>query len=134
MSSDEKNDRATELLSPAGDFTTALSAFAAGADAVYCGLSEFSARAFAPNLSYEELANLLAYARAHGKKVYVTFNTLIDEDQLEGAVEALAKLEELGPDGVIVQDLGVAKLVREHFPKLELHASTSRTTSKASSR
>lgn len=124
MSSDEKNDRATELLSPAGDFTTALSAFAAGADAVYCGLSEFSARAFAPNLSYEELANLLAYARAHGKKVYVTFNTLIDEDQLEGAVEALAKLEELGPDGVIVQDLGVAKLVREHFPKLELHAST----------
>ncbi len=124
MSSDEKKDRATELLSPAGDFTTALSAFAAGADAVYCGLSEFSARAFAPNLSYEELANLIAYARAHDKKVYVTFNTLIDEDQLEGAVEALARLEELGPDGVIVQDLGVAKLVREHFPKLELHAST----------
>lgn len=114
----------SELLSPAGDFTTALSAFAAGADAVYCGLSEFSARAFAPNLSHEELANLIAYARAHGKKVYVTFNTLIDEDQLEGAVEALAKLEELGPDGVIVQDLGVAQLVRRHFPKLELHAST----------
>lgn len=114
----------SELLSPAGDFTTALSAFAAGADAVYCGLSEFSARAFAPNLSYEELANLIAYARAHGKKVYVTFNTLIDEDQLEGAVEALARLEELGPDGVIVQDLGVAQLVRRHFPKLELHAST----------
>lgn len=124
MSSDEKTDRATELLSPAGDFTTALSAFAAGADAVYCGLSEFSARAFAPNLSYEELANLIAYARAHGKKVYVTFNTLIDEGQLEGAVEALARLEELGPDGVIVQDLGVAQLVRRHFPKLELHAST----------
>ena len=114
----------SELLSPAGDFTTALSAFAAGADAVYCGLSEFSARAFAPNLSYEELANLIAYARAHGKKVYVTFNTLIDEDQLEGAVEALARLEELGPDGVIVQDLGIAQLVRRHFPKLELHAST----------
>ena len=124
MSSDEKTDRATELLSPAGDFTTALSAFAAGADAVYCGLSEFSARAFAPNLSYEELANLIAYARAHGKKVYVTFNTLLDEDQLEGAVEALARLEELGPDGVIVQDLGIAQLVRRHFPKLELHAST----------
>ncbi len=114
----------SELLSPAGDFETALAAFAAGADAVYCGLADFSARAFAKNLSYEELANVIAFARSRARRVYVTFNTLIDEDQLEGAVEMLAKLEEIRPDGVIVQDLGVAKLVREHFPKLELHAST----------
>lgn len=113
-----------ELLSPAGDFETALAAFDAGADAVYCGLSDFSARAFAKNLSDGDLANLVACARAKGRRVYVTFNTLLDEDQLEGAVEVLARLAEIGPDGLIVQDLGVAKLVREHFPELELHAST----------
>ena len=144
-----------ELLAPAGDFQTALAAFEAGADAVYCGLADFSARAFATNLTFEELEQLLAYARggrnAEGdserrdksvaspiadatnggeallprrKRVYVTFNTLLDEDQFEGAIETLAKLEEIGPDGVIVQDLGVAKLIREHFPRLALHAST----------
>lgn len=114
----------TELLAPAGDFETALAAFDAGADAVYCGLSDFSARAFATNLSDAELANLVACARAKGRRVYVTFNTLLDEGQLEGAVEVLARLAEIGPDGLIVQDLGVAKFVREHFPELELHAST----------
>lgn len=113
-----------ELLSPAGDFQTALSAFEAGADAVYCGLVDFSARAFATNLSFEELEHLIAYARGHEKKVYVTFNTLLDEDQFDDAIETLAKLEEIGPDGVIVQDLGVAKLIRVHFPRLSLHAST----------
>ena len=114
----------TELLAPAGDFETALAAFDAGADAVYCGLSDFSARAFAKNLTDAELVNLVACARAKGRRVYVTFNTLLDEDQLEGAVEALARLAEIGPSGLIVQDLGVAKLVREQFPSLELHAST----------
>lgn len=114
----------SELLSPAGDFQTALSAFAAGADAVYCGMVDFSARAFATNFTDEELKRLVAYARKNGKKVYVTFNTLLDEDQFDAAIESLAKLEEIGPDGVIVQDLGVAKLIREHFPRLALHAST----------
>ena len=115
-----------ELLSPAGDFETALAAFAAGADAVYCGLSEFSARAFAKNLSAEELKNLVAYARSQRppRRVYVTFNTLVDEGQLEDAIESLALLDEIGPDALIVQDLGVARICREHFPSLELHAST----------
>ena len=113
-----------ELLAPAGDFETALSAFAAGADAVYCGLSDFSARAFAKNLSFDELEQLLRYARAKSRKVYITFNTLLDEEQLDGAIEKLAKLEALGPDAIIVQDLGVARLASKYFPKLELHAST----------
>lgn len=113
-----------ELLSPAGDFETALSAFEAGADAVYCGLSEFSARAFAVNFSIPDLKNLLRYAHAKGKKVYVTFNTVIDEDRRESVIEELAQLEAVGPDGVIVQDLGVARLCRRHFPGLALHAST----------
>ena len=68
-----------ELLSPAGDFATALAAFDAGADAVYLGLTDFSARAFATNFSLADLKNLMRVARARGKKVYVTFNTLIDE-------------------------------------------------------
>ena len=113
-----------ELLAPAGDFKTALAAFEAGADAVYCGLSEFSARAFATNLSFEELDNLVRYARAHEKKVYVTFNTLVDESDIESAVEQLARLAEIGPDALIVQDIGIARLCRLHFPELELHAST----------
>ena len=115
-----------ELLSPAGDFETALAAFAAGADAVYCGLSEFSARAFAKNLSLDELKNLVAYARSQNppRRVYVTFNTLLDECQLEDAVRTIAALDQIGPDALIVQDLGVARICRRHFPSLELHAST----------
>ena len=132
----------SELLAPAGNFETALAAFDAGADAVYCGLPEFSARAFADNLSVDDLKNLLRYARGSGaargssdsrssrdsrgtrRKVYVTFNTLIDEDDIEPAVEQLAKLDEIRPDALIVQDLGVARLCRRYFPGLELHAST----------
>ena len=114
----------TELLSPAGDFETALAAFDAGADAVYCGLADFSARAFAKNLSFEDLGNLVRFAHAKGKKVYVTFNTLVDEVDVGQAVETLSRLEEIGPDALIVQDLGIARLCRRHFPGLALHAST----------
>ena len=113
-----------ELLSPAGDFDSALAAFRAGADAVYCSLAEFSARAFAKNLSSEELKNLVRYARAEGKKVYVAFNTVIDEGDLERAVEQLSVIASCRPSAVIVQDLGVARIARKHFPSLELHAST----------
>lgn len=113
-----------ELLSPAGDFDSALAAFRAGADAVYCSLAEFSARAFAKNLSREELKSLVRYARAEGKKVYVAFNTVIDEGDLERAVEQLSVIDACRPSGVIVQDLGIARIARKYFPSLELHAST----------
>ena len=119
-----------ELLAPAGNFETALAAFEAGADAVYCGLTEFSARAFADNFSLEDLKNLLRFCRgAPGvrplpKRVYVTFNTVIDEDNLEAAIEQLARLDKVKPDALIVQDIGVARICRKHFPGLELHAST----------
>lgn len=114
----------SELLSPAGDFETALAAFEAGADAVYCGLQDFSARAFAKNFSFEELRLLVACAHEKSKKVYVTFNTILDEDEIDGAIETLARLDEIGPDALIVQDLGVARICRRHFPRLALHAST----------
>ena len=105
----------TELLSPAGDFETAMAAFGAGADAVYCGLAEFSARAFAKNLSIDELKRLVAYSRANGKKVYVAFNTVVEERELEDAAKTLAAVEDAGPDALIVQDLGVArKIGRAH--------------------
>lgn len=113
-----------ELLSPAGDFDSALAAFRAGADAVYCSLAEFSARAFAKNLSRDELKNLIRYARAENKKVYVAFNTVIDEGDLERAVEQLSVIASCQPSAVIVQDLGIARIAREFFPSLELHAST----------
>lgn len=113
-----------ELLSPAGDFETALAAFDAGADAVYCGLGEFSARAYAKNFSPDDLKKLVRVARAKGRKVYVTFNTLIEEGEIESAVEKLSLLDSIGPDAIIVQDLGVARLARKYFPGLALHAST----------
>lgn len=117
-------DNKVELLSPAGDFETALYAFDAGADAVYCGLKDYSARAFAGNFGYEELDRLLSCAKVRGKKVYVAFNTLVDSDGFESAADTLSRIERLGPDAIIVQDLGVASVCRKFFPKLKLHAST----------
>lgn len=113
-----------ELLAPAGDFETALAAFDAGADAVYCGLSEFSARAFARNLTFDDLRSLMRVAVARGRKVYVTFNTLVDEDSVDDAVRMLGELDAICPSALIVQDLGIARLCRRCFPSLELHAST----------
>ncbi len=113
-----------ELLAPAGSFDTALAAFEAGADAVYLGLDSFSARAQAVNFSLAQLSDLMSVADAKDKRVYVTFNTLLTDSELPLAVEFLAQLEDIGPDALIVQDLGVARLVRTHFPKLKLHAST----------
>ena len=113
-----------ELLAPAGDFETALAAFDAGADAVYCGLADFSARAFAKNFTSEDLKNLMRVARRRGKRVYVTFNTVIDEDNVEEAVRQLSELDAIRPSALIVQDLGIARLCRTYFPDLEIHAST----------
>lgn len=113
-----------ELLAPAGSFETALSAFESGADAVYLGLDAFSARAQAVNFSVAELSELMTCARAKGRKVYVTFNTLLTDSELEDAVERLALLDEAAPDALIVQDIGVARVLRRHFPSLPIHAST----------
>lgn len=115
-----------ELLSPAGGFDAALAAFQYGADAVYLGMPRFSARADADNLTPDRLRTLLAYAKTFSpaKKIYVTFNTVVQETELSDALDALAELDELLPDGLIVQDLGIASLIRKNFPRLALHAST----------
>ena len=114
----------TELLAPAGDIEAAYSAFYFGADAVYLGLRRFSARAEAVNFSPEELDEITAYAHAHHKKVYVTVNTLIQEDELPQVLDTLATCARCHADAVIVQDWGVARLIRTTFPDLAMHAST----------
>ena len=97
-----------ELLAPAGGYDAALAAFQYGADAVYVGMTQFSARAEADNMTPERLRVLLAYARSFkpAKKVYVTFNTLVPDADLPAALALLEQLDELAPDGLIVQDLG----------------------------
>lgn len=98
-----------------------------GADAVYAGLREMSARAKAKNFSLRDLEQMLAYAHARRRKIYVTLNTLVKEKELPQLIETLAGLEEIGVDAVILQDMAVWKLARDHFPGLNLHSSTQMT-------
>jgi putative protease len=113
-----------ELLAPAGDLETALAAFDSGADAVYGGLSRFNARERTRNFSETDFARLMAFARAHGKKVYLTLNTLVMDRELADVTDFLSLMAGLRPHAVIVQDFGVLRLIREHFPELPIHAST----------
>ena len=116
-----------ELLAPAGDREALLAGIAAGADAVYLGGKAFSARQSAANFDLpmlEEAANLL---HLHGKKLYVTVNTLIADTEMPAALRYLADLYNLGVDAVIVQDLGLIHLARQYLPELKLHASTQMT-------
>ena len=79
-----------ELLAPAGNISCALAAFDSGADAVYCGLKKFNARERTENFSFEEMSKLISYGHKRGKKIYVTFNTLVKENELEEAASFLA--------------------------------------------
>ncbi len=114
----------TELLAPAGDKEAAYSAFYFGADAIYLGLKHFSARAEAVNFDKADLDEITAYAHHLGKKVYVAINTLMQEEKLPTLMESLKICSDCNVDAVIVQDLGVARLVKRCFPSLALHAST----------
>ena len=119
--------RTAELLAPAGEKASAYAAFAFGADAVYTGLPRFSARAEAVNLSPRDLEEVVAFAhsRPRPRRVYVTLNTLLRDAELPDLLlRSLALCADCGADAVIVQDLGVARLARRHFPALRLHAST----------
>ncbi len=116
-----------ELLAPAGSLESFFAAMEKGADAVYAGLKEFSARAKAKNFTLYELERLTGYAHSLDRQVYVTINTLIKEKELPQLVETLAALQAMGSDGVIIQDLAVARLVKRYFPAIPLHASTQLT-------
>lgn len=113
-----------ELLSPAGDLEAGYAALYYGADAVYLGLQKFSARAGAINFDEPSLNRFSAYAHNLKRKVYVAINTLITEAELQDLLESLDICSHAQVDGIILQDLGVARIVRESYPEMELHAST----------
>ena len=113
-----------ELLAPAGNMESFRAAVDAGADAVYVGAPGFNARNLARDLRLDEIASMIHYCRSHGLKFYLAANSLVREQDLPQVIETLAILEELKPDALIVQDLGVIKLVQDYFPALPLHAST----------
>lgn len=114
-----------ELLAPAGDLKIFKSAINAGADAVYFGGDFFGARASATNFSALDAKTALDYAHARGKKAYITVNTLLKNTEIEGKLyDFMKEYYEAGIDGVIIQDFGVFTFLKDHFPELELHAST----------
>ena len=117
-----------ELLAPAGDYDCAKAAILAGADAVYMGLKKFNARERASNLGLEELKEIVSIAHSHGTKIYVTMNTLLTDSELYEAVQCASDILNAGADALIVQDPGLAYVLHQYIPDLELHASTQMTT------
>ena len=113
-----------ELLAPAGSFECLIAAIHGGADAIYVGGKRFGARAYAKNFDIEELERAVIYAHLHGRKIYVTINTLILDREMEDALAYARELYEIGVDALIVADLGLVKVLREHLPDFELHGST----------
>ena len=120
----ETRNSKLELLAPAGSIETFFAALDNGADAVYIGLRAFSARAYAANFSLAEVSSLVQVCRQRGRKLYIALNALVKEGERRELIETLAALNQIGPDALIIQDLGVYHLARRHFPGLPLHAST----------
>lgn len=114
-----------ELLAPARDREAFLAALAAGADAIYCGVTGgLNARRRAAGIGEDELAGLCSLAHAHGTRVYVTTNIVVKQAELAGAVEAAARYVAAGADALIIQDWGFLSLVRHELPGAEVHVST----------
>lgn len=113
-----------EVLSPAGSFEMLESAVRSGADAVYFGAKHFSARRNAENFDTEEIKRLTEYCRIRGVKTYLTLNIMLKESELEDAFRLACDAYNAGVDGIIIQDLGLAKLLCENAPQIPLHAST----------
>ncbi|EJG1160484.1 U32 family peptidase [Vibrio parahaemolyticus] len=117
-----------ELLAPGGDLDAIKAAIAAGADAIYCGLDRFNARNRATNLTLDNLNGVLTLAHQHSCKIFLTLNVLILESEIPAIVRLLSQLNTTKIDGVIVQDLGLAYILKHHFPDLDAHASTQLNT------
>src|SRR5581483_2574514 len=118
---------APELLAPAGDWESLRAAVANGADAVYFGLSNFNARARAANFDPVELPDVMRFLHARNVRGFVTLNTLIFPDELPAVAELVRAAADAGVDAVIVQDLGLVRLLRRMAPSLPVHASTQMT-------
>lgn len=120
-------NRDVEILAPAGSMECLRAAVAAGADAIYLGGTKFGARAYAQNLSEEDLVQAIEYVHIHGRKIYMTVNTLLKDRELNELYAYLLPYYKAGLDGVIVQDIGAVKFIEEYFPEMPVHASTQMT-------
>ncbi|MBQ0052574.1 MAG: U32 family peptidase [Treponema sp.] len=114
----------SELLAPAGNIEALDAAIGEGADAVYLGLKSFNARLRSSNFAWNQFEGAVNALHRQNKKIYVTVNTVSEERDLERLYRFLSYLNKIGPDGLIVQDLGVIRMCQEFFPNLELHGST----------
>lgn len=116
-----------EILAPCGDFACMEAAVRSGADAVYFGSGNFNARRNAGNFDGDKLGEAIAYCRARGVKTHITLNTLLSDAELPAALEVAKAAAKAGADALIVQDLGLVRLIRRQIPDLVLHASTQLT-------
>ena len=116
-----------ELLSPAGSMEALRAAVQNGADAVYMGYGDFNARRNAKNFTEDEFAAAVSYCHLRGCKLYLTLNTLVTDRELPGAIDCAVRASALGVDAVLVQDLGILRLLRQAAPDLPVHASTQMT-------
>lgn len=116
-----------ELLAPAGDWDCMRAAVANGADAIFFGVEKFNARARANNFQTDELPEIMAFLHSYGVKGFLTFNILVFEDELNDAKRLIEACIDAGVDAVIVQDLGLVKLIRELSPDFPIHGSTQMT-------
>src|SRR3989338_5912250 len=116
-----------QLLSPAGSFDALKAAIHNGADAVYLGSKLFNARRLANNFTGDELKQAVQYAHLHNVKIYLTLNTLIKNHEIIALLNQISLAAQLGINALIMQDLTFAPLIKQHFPKLEIHASTQST-------
>ncbi len=123
--------RLPELLAPAGDWECARAAVENGADAIYFGLEKFNARMRAHNFSQEDLPRLMEFLHKRGVKGYVTFNTLVFENEMAAAEECLRAIIAAGVDAAIVQDVGICRLIRQLSPDFPIHVSTQMTVTSA---
>lgn len=116
-----------ELLAPAGDWDCMRAAVANGADAIFFGVEKFNARARANNFRMDELPEIMSFLHSYGVKGFLTFNILVFEDELRDAKELIETCMDAGVDAVIVQDLGLVKMIREISPDFPIHGSTQMT-------
>jgi putative protease len=126
-----QNLKLPELLAPAGDWECAKAAVENGADAIYFGLEKFNARMRAHNFTEADLPKLMEFLHRRGVKGYVTFNTLVFENELANAENYLRAIIAAGVDAAIVQDVGICKLIRSLSPDFPIHASTQMTVTSA---
>jgi U32 family peptidase len=123
--------RLPELLAPAGDWECACAAVENGADAIYFGLDKFNARMRAQNFTRDDLPKLMEFLHRRGVKGYVTFNTLVFENEMAAAEDYLRAIITAGVDAAIVQDVGICRLIRRLSPDFPIHVSTQMTVTSA---